>query len=431
MAAGVVEATGNVRLALSPNDGEEYEEKDERSGRNTYREKAESVRSIEDTFEQLAESANDESQEEWESDSEEKSLPWSSLWRCVQELDKWLNRFHSSNSFKSLGLLLPILSRWFDDLDHRIHDPEINSKTYRQGLDRDEAKALAVMQQKWPKLRKQETNVDLCQIIEQHPVHMPIVGLCDLPTRAVLDSLERVLLGLSRRVALPGLKLTTLPAAVVNFKNVISWYLSFGPIFGFSSSSPLRPSLADRTRDIILGIKDLDLSRNSLTEIPRSLPLVLPGLCKLNLSGNPLGCLPASLCQWKLVKLSVDPPTRQPSGRQRLARILACASDPPTLVESCLSRLIKSPARPGLPVVPAPQPPLPAHLSRALAKGRLCDNCHRFRWSAQKAIYLRAPPDYAIRGFNGNRLKPHFLILGPSFLCPACLHLHCIRTHAL
>ncbi|WAR55617.1 hypothetical protein PtB15_6B360 [Puccinia triticina] len=260
------------------------------------------------------------------------------------------------------------------------------------------------MQQNSPKLRKQETNVDLCQIIEQHPVHIPIVGLYDLPTRAVLDSLQ---------------------------SNVTSWYLLFGPIFGFSSSSPLRPSLADRTRDIILGIKDLDLSRNSLTEIPRSLPLVFPGLCKLNLSGNPLGCLPASVLQWKLVKLSVDPPTRQPSGRRRLAHILACASDPPTLPESCLSRLMKSLARPGLPVVPAPQHPLPAHLSRALAKGRLCDDCHRFRWSAQKAIYLRAPPDYVIRGFNGNRLKPHSLILGPSFLCPACLRLHCIRTHAL
>ncbi|WAQ86051.1 hypothetical protein PtA15_6A681 [Puccinia triticina] len=179
---------------------------------------------------------------------------------------------------------------------------------------------------------------------------MPIVGLYDLPTWAVLNSLKRVLLGLSRQVALPGFKLTTLQEY--------------------------------RTRDIILRIKDLDLARNSLTEIPRSLPLVFPGLCKLNLSGNPLGCLPASLRQWKLVKLSVEPPTRQPSGRRRLARILACACDPPTLAESCLSRMIKSAARPGLPVVPASQHPLPAHLSRALAKGRLCDDCHRFRWSA-------------------------------------------------
>ncbi|WAQ83744.1 hypothetical protein PtA15_4A192 [Puccinia triticina] len=222
-------------------------------------------------------------------------------------------------------------------------------------------------------------------------------------------------------------------------KNVTSWYLLFGPIFGFSSSSPLRPSLADRTRDIILGIKDLDLSRNSLTEIPRSLPLVFPGLCKLNLSGNPLGCLPASLRQWKLVKLSVDPPMRQPSGRRRLARILACASDPPTLAESCLSRLIKSAARPGLPVVPAPQHPLPAHLSRALAKGRLCDDCHRFRWSAQKAIYLRAPPGIQREPLETSlphprpfvpmprlpppSLHPHppFVTMAPTTLCLICI----------
>jgi len=50
----------------------------------------------------------------------------------------------------------------------------MSSKVYRQGLDRDEAKALSVMQQKWPKLSRQEMSVDLHKIIQRvgsFPLH--------------------------------------------------------------------------------------------------------------------------------------------------------------------------------------------------------------------------------------------------------------------
>ncbi|POW13212.1 hypothetical protein PSTT_03909 [Puccinia striiformis] len=200
----------------------------------------------------------------------ESSL-WGPLWRNVQELDKWLSRSHSSDRLKSLGLLLPMLcmsssfpltvgahdrvtnwheclsclfgyrflgktARVFADIERLvIHEPLMSSKVYRQGLDRDEAKALSVMQQKWPKLWKQEMN---------HLDHMPrtIAGVYDSPTRIVLDCLERILLRLSSRIGLSNLRLTVLPAALLDLEAVTSWYLSFGPIFCPPANRPISPT---------------------------------------------------------------------------------------------------------------------------------------------------------------------------------------------
>ncbi|POW04121.1 hypothetical protein PSHT_11365, partial [Puccinia striiformis] len=185
----------------------------------------------------------------------ESSL-WGPLWRNVQELDKWLSRSHSSDRLKSLGLLLPMLcmsssfpltvgahdrvtnwheclsclfgyrflgktARVFADIERLvIHEPLMSSKVYRQGLDRDEAKALSVMQQKWPKLWKQEMNVNFQKLIQQHLDHMPrtIAGVYDSPTRIVLDCLERILLRLSSRIGLSNLRLTVLPAALLDLE---------------------------------------------------------------------------------------------------------------------------------------------------------------------------------------------------------------------
>ncbi|KNF02741.1 hypothetical protein PSTG_04026 [Puccinia striiformis f. sp. tritici PST-78] len=277
----------------------------------------------------------------------ESSL-WGPLWRNVQELDKWLSRSHSSDRLKSLGLLLPILSRVFADIERLvIHEPLMSSKVYRQGLDRDEAKALTVMQQKWPKLWKQEMNVNFQKLIQQHLDHMPrtIAGVYDSPTRIVLDCLERILLRLSSRIGLSNLRLTVLPAALLDLEAVTSWYLSFGPIFCPPANRPIHLPPAGQDSDANLEVKSLDLSGNKLTELPHRLPSVLPGLQKLKLSGNPLRYLPASVRHWEQLKrLRVDPPMRRPTGRRRLAHILARASDPPTLVESCMSRLMESPA---------------------------------------------------------------------------------------
>ncbi|EHS62680.1 uncharacterized protein PGTG_21188 [Puccinia graminis f. sp. tritici CRL 75-36-700-3] len=345
-------------------------------------------------------------------------LPWSAIWRSVLELDKSLNRSHSAGRLKSLGLFLPILSRLFDDLDRSIHAPSINSKAYRQGLDRHEAKALTVMQQKWPKLRKQEMHVELRTLIQQHSVPKPqtIVGAHDRPTRIVLDSLERVLLHLTHRLSLCNLRLAKLPAALLDAETITSWYTSFGPIFGSSSSGPLPPEpLEGLSADAMGRIKYLDVSRNELTEIPQRLTSVFPRLWKLNLTRNPLDCLPMSLREWARGRVRVDRLKRRPTGRHRLGRIVAQGCAPPTLVESCLSRLIKA-------AVPTPdRGPLPPHLVAALARGRLCDHCRRFRWAAQKAIYLPG---------HGSRQKNLPLVFGPSFLCPACLHLLSIRPPA-
>ncbi|KAH9442463.1 hypothetical protein H4Q26_012737 [Puccinia striiformis f. sp. tritici PST-130] len=353
----------------------------------------------------------------------ESSL-WGPLWRNVQELDKWLSRSHSSDRLKSLGLLLPMLSRVFADIERLvIHEPLMSSKVYRQGLDRDEAKALSVMQQKWPKLWKQEMNVNFQKLIQQHLDHMPrtIAGVYDSPTRIVLDCLERILLRLSSRIGLSNLRLTVLPAALLDLEAVTSWYLSFGPIFCPPANRPIHLPPAGQDSDANLEVKSLDLSGNKLTELPHRLPSVLPGLQKLKLSGNPLRYLPASVRHWEQLKrLRVDPPMRRPTGRRRLAHILARASDPPTLVESCMSRLMESPAELDSPAVHTGRSPLPAHLARALQKGRLCDHCHRFRWPAQRDLYLPGRFLFVRRGFT-NHIS---VLLGPVLLCPSCLLLH-------
>lgn len=318
----------------------------------------------------------------------------------------------------------------FDDLDRLvIHEPTVSSKVYRQGLDRDEAKALSVIQQKWPKLSRQDIIVYLLKIIQRHPADQPrtIANVHDPATRTVLDFLERVLLRVSSRMALSGMRLLEVPAAILDMEAITTWYLSFGPIFSPSSSLPPSFSLSDQTRDTLIGVKFLDLSGNNLKEIPPRLPAIFPGLQKLDLSGNPLGCLPASSPEWvELTRLKLDPPMRLRTSRARLDRILAGAWEPPTLVESCLSRLIESLRPAGSPAVPDPRRPLPAHLSHALAKGRLCDHCRRFRWPAQKALYLPARFHFLVRGFN----RHISILLGPSFLCPACLALHYTHSHS-
>ncbi|KAH9442744.1 hypothetical protein Pst134EA_031592 [Puccinia striiformis f. sp. tritici] len=137
-----------------------------------------------------------------------------------------------------------MLSRVFADIERLvIHEPLMSSKVYRQGLDRDEAKALSVMQQKWPKLWKQEMNVNFQKLIQQHLDHMPrtIAGVYDSPTRIVLDCLERILLRLSSRIGLSNLRLTVLPAALLDLEAVTSWYLSFGPIFCPPANRPILP----------------------------------------------------------------------------------------------------------------------------------------------------------------------------------------------
>jgi len=303
----------------------------------------------------------------------------------------------------------------------------MSSKVYRQGLDRDEAKALSVMQQKWPKLSRQEMSVDLHKIIQRHPADKPrtIANVHDPATRTALDCLERVLLRVSSRMTLSGMRLLEVPAAILDMEAITTWYLSFGPIFSPSSSLPPSFSLSDQSRDTLIGVKFLDLSENNLKEIPGRLPAVFSGLQKLDLSGNPLGCLPASSLEWvELTRLKLDPPIRRRTSRARRRRILAGAQEPPTLVESCLSRLIESLRSAGSPAVPDPRRPLPAHLSRALAKGRLCDQCRRFRWTAQKALYLPARFYFLVRGFN----RHLSILLGPSFLCSACLALR--YTHS-
>ncbi|POV97571.1 hypothetical protein PSTT_14967, partial [Puccinia striiformis] len=382
----------------------------ERSEELEFDESEEPSESDSDESEEESESESDDSEEETDESEDEKNYgpgkdsnnSWSqglllnSFWiptglrklamgpimRNVQELDKWLSRSHSSDRLKSLGFL-PMLcmsssfpltvgahdrvtnwheclsclfgyrflgktARVFADIERLvIHEPLMSSKVYRQGLDRDEAKALSVMQQKWPKLWKQEMNVNFQKLIQQHLDHMPrtIAGVYDSPTRIVLDCLERILLRLSSRIGLSNLRLTVLPAALLDLEAVTSWYLSFGPIFCPPANRPIHLPPAGQDSDAKLEVKSLDLSGNKLTELPHRLPSVLPGLQKLKLSGNPLRYLPASVRHWEQLKrLRVDPPMRRPTGRRRLAHILARASDPPTLVESCMSRLMESPA---------------------------------------------------------------------------------------
>jgi hypothetical protein len=71
------------------------------------------------------------------------------------------------------------IARLFDDVDRYIYQPVTNSKDYRQVLDRPEAKALTVMQQKWPKLCKQEMHLELRALIPRVCRILQLISVLD------------------------------------------------------------------------------------------------------------------------------------------------------------------------------------------------------------------------------------------------------------
>lgn len=366
---------------------------------------------------------------------------WALLWEAIQELERLIIRFYSFDRLNSLGIILPILSRLFDDIDRRvIKNSTFGSKPYRRLLNRDQAKALNVLVQKWPKLWAAEMNVHFHQIILKHSDHKPIVLLNgdDRTTSELLNSLEPILLRQSRRLSLSGLGLVKVPRCLLEIGSIVDWYLGFGSIFS-QNHHHSSPSEALERGWTLGTIEILDLSFNKLTGLPESLPEILPQLKFLNLSDNPIAYLPpSSMDRWsELRKIKIDRPMRRrPNADRLLQRLMTFdpssgvrsqVERPPSLVECCLKRIkdhFDDQSK-------ASKTPihrhhlcrrLPNHLQRALRKGRSCRSCQRFLWpSTTRAVFQRVylRTDHPL-GFPRHRS----FILGPSFFCPTCLPLH-------
>lgn len=73
---------------------------------------------------------------------------WNDLWNALQTLEVVLNQTPSSD----LGVFLPIFARISTDMEILLENIAIQDKDYRRGLSSSEAKALAILLQKWPKM---------------------------------------------------------------------------------------------------------------------------------------------------------------------------------------------------------------------------------------------------------------------------------------
>ncbi|MBW0483266.1 hypothetical protein O181_022981 [Austropuccinia psidii MF-1] len=338
-----------------------------------------------------------------------KNRSWVALWKNLHEVDKIICS-SSIKKLRSFGIILPILARLIDKIEFLVtQDLLLKSKAHRHSLSADNAKALSVLIQKWPKFLQKERIVAIREIVEQHNKPQVIAGVLDDPTDHVLFEIELVLLGLSSKISLAKLSLTSVPPAILELSSIVGWYLKFGSIQwrdGHSNSSQ-----TDDVKLILSTIKCLDLSSNQIHSLPSRLPYILSGLKVLTLTNNPIVALPVTSIRWRaLRRLKLSRRTiRRPTSRTLVRLALSSSPSPPTLVECCLKRLKSC-----LPITPN----LPPHLFNALVKGHQCQSCSRFLWPSACPLY----ESFEFENLTDQRW--HRVILGPSFFCMTCITLH-------
>ncbi|EGG06510.1 uncharacterized protein MELLADRAFT_71909 [Melampsora larici-populina 98AG31] len=388
---------------------------------------------------------------------------WNDLWNALQTLEVVLNQTPSSD----LGVFFPIYARISTDMEILLENIAVQDKDYRRGLSSSEAKALAILLQKWPKMVTEPRWGFVRQTVENVPKPIAIQTV-DRPTSQLLACLEAIiLLGSPRKLSLARLGLDHLPLALLNLDEVVSWYLSF-------EGSPTPPG---RLEEVLGSIKLLDLSRNQLTVLPNSLPCALPCLESLNLSHNPFLTIPTSLTRFRyLERLSNKGTRRRKSnvrsiwteiGNKTQTEVTSSDEKVQSLVVNCIRR-IQCSLKHGETVDLSS---LAAHVRRAVTNGFDCESCGQFVGPSDRlspiyervvllspAISLPSPADEGrgrdvsgssrgkteVMNVLGDAVSPHSLslaeriavavgsrrresttlIIGPRRLCYKCARLH-------
>ncbi|KAH9814123.1 hypothetical protein DFH28DRAFT_316741 [Melampsora americana] len=388
---------------------------------------------------------------------------WNDLWNASQTLEVVLNQTPSSD----LGVFLPIFARISTDLDMLLAATTVQDKDYRRGLSSSEAKALAILLQKWPKMVAEPRWRFVRQTVENVPKPIAIETV-DRPTSQLLACLEAIiLLGSPRKLSLARLGLDHLPLALLDLDEVVSWYLSF-------EGSPIPPG---RLEEVIGSIKLLDLSRNQLAVLPNSLPYVLPYLESLNMSHNPFLTIPTSLTRFRhLERLSTKATRRRKSNvrsiwaeieKKTQTEVTSPNEKVQSLVVNCIRRIQRS-LKCGETVDLSN---LAGHVRRVVTNGFDCESCEQFVGPPHglaplyervkllsPAISLSSSSDQGggrdvsgssrgrteVMNVSGNAVSPHGLslaeriavavgsrsresttvIIGPRKLCYKCARLH-------
>ncbi|GAA5833367.1 hypothetical protein JCM5353_008429 [Sporobolomyces roseus] len=383
------------------------------------------------------------------------SSSYESLSTSLRTLSSLLPNSSSREAWESIGVFVPILERFVRDLRGTLGREEKASKEYRKGLNKDDAKALVGLRQRWVggnategkgkrAIKEKDAGLDWAQRVQElvknnvapDQISPDSDSVTSLQTQALLNSIESLLLPSCScpRISLQNLQLTTWQLSqwtrLERIQQTIEWYLSFS---GIQDSS----ELSRKARTVLDSVKSLDLSRNQLTSFPSFLPRLFPNLESLSLSHNAFTHLPPSLTlfsnlrrlklhgnllvqsQKALLPLHKDSSQAQRPGkgtrsnvRQIMKDLLSLrlsqrlsSHDSPNPVRSLFSislEILHSFSSSSL--YPSTDD-LPPHLLEALSDSYLCSSCTRF--------ILPSSPSYTPPFFE----RLHFL--SPGINLPA------------
>lgn len=286
------------------------------------------------------------------------------------------------HSLASLGVVIPVLHRLASDITDHLNSGE-TSKLERKSMERGEAKATVRLRQRWTRAangdhkgkQRQGNRKESLAWVQQaselcRKVTLPtVLSSPNAATKALLTSLEWVLLGCSTRIGLNGLRLTSESMfswpALQFVKEILAWYLCFE-----GSENTRLPS------NILASVRSLDLSKNQLDNFPVQLPSIFPFLEVLSLSHNNFIALPPHI--------SLLTNLRQLKTHSNPLHMRATSHPAPPLsvapLKPQIPPLLHIAARILIPLMPLNLPPdyLPHKLSCLLDLSYTCDSCGSF-----------------------------------------------------
>ncbi|GAA5986352.1 hypothetical protein JCM10908_003719 [Rhodotorula pacifica] len=245
-----------------------------------------------------------------------------------------LSSIETANAKPNFGVFVPVLARLVRDVRALLLEEEETGKEARKGMSKDDARAVVMLRQRWlptpsPEVgkgraaKREEDAYDWVLVVERLAAeNPPPLCLSDsnspsatdpalVPaTSSLLTSLEQLLLPSALpRLSLSYLSLTSLQLArwdaLEKVEEVVRWYI------GFSYARGDEELVRRKAREVLSGVKVLDLSFNRLTDLPSNLPLLFPNLQALSLSHNRFTRVPPLITSFSHLR-------RLATGRNRL-----------------------------------------------------------------------------------------------------------------